>query len=149
MNLQHDVRTVARQFQIYGEFLGAESYGSGHINDTYCAVFDLAGTRVRYILQRINHNIFKNPIALMENVHRVTAHLGAKLAGEPDFLRRALTLLPSREGKPWVIDTEGNCWRTIVYNKQFDPFIVGFSLFTICHSPFTTSPIPLTSHPCN
>ena len=42
-------------------FWSAEPYGSGHINDTYCAVFDQGGARVRYILQRINHNIFKNP----------------------------------------------------------------------------------------
>jgi len=40
--------------------------------------FDQAGTPVRYILQRINHNIFKNPVALMENVQRVTAHVAAK-----------------------------------------------------------------------
>lgn len=119
---KHDVRAVAGQFQLPGEFIMAEAYGSGHINDTYCAVFDLAGTRVRYILQRINHNIFKNPIALMENVHRVTSHLGEKLAGEPDFLRRALTLLPSREGKPWVIDAEGNCWRTYHFIERARTF---------------------------
>ena len=47
MNLKHDIRAVARQFQIYGEFLSAEPYGSGHINDTYCAVFDQAGTSTR------------------------------------------------------------------------------------------------------
>jgi len=40
MNLQPDVRAVARHFQIYGEFLSAAPYGSGHINDTYCVVFD-------------------------------------------------------------------------------------------------------------
>jgi hypothetical protein len=27
MNLKHDIRGNARQFQIYGEFLAAESYG--------------------------------------------------------------------------------------------------------------------------
>ena len=72
---------MARQFQIYGEFLGAEPYGTGHINDTYCAVFNQGGAPVRYILQRINHNVFKNPVALMENVQRVTGHLGGKVGG--------------------------------------------------------------------
>jgi hypothetical protein len=47
-------------FHIYGEFLSAEPYGTGHINDTYCVVFHQAGVPVRYILQRINHSIFKN-----------------------------------------------------------------------------------------
>src|SRR5271155_5672019 len=74
--LRHDVRAVARQFQIHGGFLEAAPYGSGHINDTYCVVFDQGGARVRYIFQRINHDVFKDPAALMENVGRVTAHLG-------------------------------------------------------------------------
>jgi hypothetical protein len=39
-NLKHDVRAVGRNFQLYGELRSAEPYGSGHINDTYCVVFD-------------------------------------------------------------------------------------------------------------
>ena len=58
-----------RRFRLRG------AYGTGHINDTYCAVFDQGGIRVRYIVQRINQHVFKNPPALMENVRRVTAHL--------------------------------------------------------------------------
>jgi hypothetical protein len=67
---KHNLRTVARQFQISGKFMGAEPYGSGHINDTYCAVFNQGGTRVRYIFQRINHNIFKQPVALRFTITR-------------------------------------------------------------------------------
>ncbi len=44
-NLKHDVRAIAAQFQIYGEFVSAQPYGSGHINDAYCVIFDQAGTR--------------------------------------------------------------------------------------------------------
>ena len=46
MTLRHDIRAIARQFHLYGELRTAEAYGSGHINDTYCAVFDQAGTVV-------------------------------------------------------------------------------------------------------
>jgi DNA-binding phage protein len=35
MRREHNVSTVARQFQIQGEFISAEPYGNGHINDTY------------------------------------------------------------------------------------------------------------------
>ena len=57
MKLKHDVAAVARQFLIHGEFVSAEPYGSGHINDTYCVVFQQAGVPVRYIFQRINHDV--------------------------------------------------------------------------------------------
>jgi aminoglycoside phosphotransferase (APT) family kinase protein len=101
----------ARHFQISGTFIGATPYGSGHINDTYCVVFHEAGVPVRYLLQRINHSIFKNPAALMENIQRVTAHLAAQMADEPDRERRVLTLIPALDGRAWHVDEEGNYWR--------------------------------------
>ena len=110
-----DISAVARQFQIYGEFMEAAPYGSGHINDTFCVVFNQAGARVRYILQRINHKIFQDPPALMENIQRATAHLASKLAGAPDVNRRALTLIPAREGAACVLDGSGNYWRTYLF----------------------------------
>jgi Ser/Thr protein kinase RdoA (MazF antagonist) len=112
---KHDLRAVARQFQIAGEFLEAAPYGSGHINDTYCVVFNQGGTRVRYIFQRINHNIFKQPVALMENVQRVTAHLAAKVSGEADASRRVLTLIPARDGAAFFRDDSGNVWRAYIF----------------------------------
>ena len=81
-NASYDLRAIACQFLIYGEFRQAEPWGTGHINDTYAVVFDQGGTPVRYILQRINQKVFQNPPALMENIHSVTTHLGAKLAGK-------------------------------------------------------------------
>jgi hypothetical protein len=114
----NDLHAIARQFQIYGEFRHAEPYGTGHINDTYAAVFDQAGTSVRYIFQRINHKVFQNPPAVMENIRRVTAHLGNKLAGERDFSRRALTLIPARDGSVFHQDAAGNYWRAYFFIEK-------------------------------
>jgi len=121
-NLKHDVRAVARQFPLRGEFCAAAPYGSGHINDTYCVVFDQGGACVRYILQRINHLVFKNPAALMENVQRVTAHLGQKAAGQSDASRRALTLIPALDGQPYYCDAQGNFWRVYIFIEQARTF---------------------------
>jgi hypothetical protein len=114
----YDLRAVAGQFAIHGEFVSAAPYGSGHINDTFCAVFQQAGVPVRYILQRINHHIFKQPVALMENVQRVTAHLARKVAGEPDASRRVLTLIPARDGRAWHVDAAGNHWRAYLFIER-------------------------------
>jgi hypothetical protein len=114
MNLKHDVQAIAGRFRIPGEFLNAASHGNGHINDTYAVVFGRDGTSARFIVQRVNHNIFNNPVALMDNVQRVTSHLEKKIAGHPDYFRRVLTLIPTREGGSFYRDEEGNHWR--VYN---------------------------------
>ncbi len=118
--MRHDVRAVAGQFRIAGDFRSAGPYGSGHINDTYAVAFDQAGVGVRYILQRINHAIFKDPAGVMRNIERVTAHLRASLAARqaPDVTRRALTLVPACSGPNWHVDPEGNHWRCYLFIEK-------------------------------
>ncbi|MGC1460761.1 MAG: aminoglycoside phosphotransferase family protein [Terracidiphilus sp.] len=111
MSMESSVAAAARHFEIGGEFLEANPYGSGHINDTYKVVFREGGAPHSHILQRINHKIFKRPIALMENIERVTAHLAEQVVNEPDSSRRVLRLIPARDGLAWHIDEKGNHWR--------------------------------------
>jgi Ser/Thr protein kinase RdoA (MazF antagonist) len=115
---EQDIGAVARQFQIGGQFVGATPYGSGHINDSYCATFYQADMRMRYILQRINQTIFKDPVALMENIQRVTSHLASKMSGEPDRNRLTLTLVPARDQKAWYVDAVGNHWRAYRFIEE-------------------------------
>lgn len=115
MTKEDRVRAAAQQFAIKGEYLGAQPYGSGHINDTYRVSFKNGGEPFWQIVQRINHNIFKNPGALMENIQRVTAHLAEQVANDPDRSRRALSLIPTRYGRGWYVDEEGNYWRAYYY----------------------------------
>jgi len=114
---KHDMRKVGADFEIPGEFVSAVPYGSGHINDTYAATYTGPGGTRRYIQQRINHVIFKNPVSLMENIARVTDHQRRKMAaaGVADLDRRALATIRSREGRAWHQDEEGNTWRTYIF----------------------------------
>ena len=92
-------------------------YGSGHINDTYLATYYDSGSASRYIHQRINHKIFLDPAALMENFVRITAHIRKVLqeTGDSGIERRVLTLVHSRDGRDFAIDDAGNTWRTTRY----------------------------------
>lgn len=112
-----DLRKIASLFNLRADYVCGASYGSGHINDTYRIEVDQAGLRVRYILQRVNSNVFKQPIALMENVRRVTAEALRVLQEEgcKDSYRRTLSLVPALDGKPYAQDEEGNVWRVYTY----------------------------------
>lgn len=120
LTVMHDLKEVGKHFHIPGKFIQAVPYGSGHINDTYAASYDQAGSRVRYIHQRINQLVFVRPDRLMENVARVTRHQAKKLQQQShqDTDRRALTLIPSIEEKPYWIDPEENYWRTYVFIEK-------------------------------
>lgn len=128
--MQYDIRTIERSFQIGGAFVDAKPWGTGHINDTYLVTHSKDGTFVRAILQRINHNIFKNPPAVMENITRVTDHIRDKLIadGADDIARRVLTVIPTYDGTAYHKDSEGNYWRAYVFienGKTYDTFQSG------------------------
>lgn len=110
----HDVEHVGRQFAVVGRFQGAVPCGSGHINDTYAATYRDGDTLHHYIHQRINHVIFRDPAAMMDNIARVTGHLQQRLAREPgaDPAREALTLIPTLTGAAYHVDAGGHFWRT-------------------------------------
>ena len=68
------MREIAALFRLAGEITDVRSYGNGHINETYL----VTTTAKRYILQRINHRIFKDVSALMENIGAVSDFLAAR-----------------------------------------------------------------------
>jgi Ser/Thr protein kinase RdoA (MazF antagonist) len=112
-----DLEFIAKQFRVYGDFVSARPYRSGHINDTYLVVLNQGGLPVSYIFQRINHHVFKRPPELMDNITRVTGHIRAKLesAGVEDPFRRVLTVIPTREQLSYCKDKGGNYWRAYVF----------------------------------
>ena len=111
MNRPFDARAAAIQFEFRGEISSIAPHGNGHINDTYLVTCEGSGVPVRYILQHINRHVFHDPAAVMRNIERVTAHLAGQAAGEPDGDRRALRLVPARDGRNWHVDAAGETWR--------------------------------------
>ncbi len=109
----YDAVAIAREFALSGEVASAVPYGSGHINDTFKVEITADNGPSRFVLQRINQNVFRRPDELMANVERVCAHAYARLkrAGTPDAERRTLRLIPTRPGRAWHVDANGNRWR--------------------------------------
>ena len=119
-----NLQNICKNFQFSGTFSRAYPYGSGHINDTY-KVETTEEDEYDYILQRVNHHVFKDVPGLMENVERVTSHIRKKLEGSegtnPD--REVLTVIPTMEGNAYFKDDEGNFWRMYIFiwdNKSYD-----------------------------
>lgn len=109
--------TLAQAFALPGRFLGAVPHGTGHINDTFALTLEASGQPSRYIFQRINHRIFKDVPALMENIQRVTAHVARKTLATAGAAaaRRVLTLVPLPNGCPFHRDPHGAYWRCYIF----------------------------------
>lgn len=122
--MKHNLKAVCSEFKVDGEYISGEPYGSGHINDTYAVNYENNEVSTRYILQRINHDIFKNPSLLMENIERVVNHLRNKLEadGSQDVDRRVLTLIPTKTDASFFVDADGNHWRMYIFIEDAATF---------------------------
>lgn len=128
LNVEEIKKNVAVQFKIAGEIGGLEPYGSGHINDTFRLTCTLPeGGAKRYILQKMNDDIFKNPDGLMENVMNVTSFLRKKIiaaGGDPE--RETLNVIPTVEGKNYLQEAKEDgsydYWRMYTFIENATSF---------------------------
>ena len=124
LNLDEVREKVAMQFALEGELKELSVFGNGHINDTLRATCELADGRTkRYIVQRMNDGIFKNPDELMENVMNVTSFLRKKIiaaGGDPD--RETLNVIPTKDGKNYLTDENGDFWRCYIFIEDATSF---------------------------
>lgn len=109
MGTTTDKRELLEHFMLEGEVTGVKPHGSGHINHTFLVTTD--GVK-KYILQRINTDIFHDTDGLMENIVNVTSYLRKKIVqagGNPQ--RETMTVIPAKDGKYYYTDADGNDWR--------------------------------------
>jgi len=114
--LINNIVELVNKFDFNGTFVDCKRFGNGHINDTFLITLDCDGEQRKYILQRINHNVFKNPEQVMENIIGVTSYLRDVLEGmgeNPD--RRTLNVIKTKDGKGCFVDKNGSYWRALVF----------------------------------
>lgn len=101
---------IASLFMTAGRPCSARRLGNGLINDTFIVACRPDGHR--YVLQRINTDIFRDPDTLQDNILALSAHLRKCLIeeGSADIDRRALECVLTTDGKSYVI-SDGGCWR--------------------------------------
>ena len=114
------INEALEQFALQGKLVEQKPYGNGHINDTFLLAYEMQdGNQKRYILQRMNHTIFKQPEKLMENVVRVTEYLRKVIAeqgGDPD--RETLNVVRTANGDAFYKDSKGNYWRVFLFSEH-------------------------------
>lgn len=116
------VETIAAKFATAGTIGKVQAHGGGHINDSY-RLLNSANNQPDYLLQRVNHNVFKDVPLLMQNTVLVCDHVATKIRKlYPDEVeRRSLTIVPTTDGLTFFKDPEGNFWRVL---RFIDPHLV-------------------------
>lgn len=103
-------------FDYRGTLVDFRPFGNGHINDTYMVRYRYGGRIVKYILQRINKDVFKNPEQVMANIIGVTSFLRNMIidvGGDPE--RETLNVIKTKDGKGYYVDGYGDYWRSFIF----------------------------------
>ncbi|MFN2608071.1 MAG: phosphotransferase [Acidimicrobiales bacterium] len=102
---------------VAGEVVAVAPHGRGHIHETWLVTTSAGGSTTRTVVQRLNGAVFPDPMLVAATAARVATHQHGRLAAArcPDAPRRALTVLAAHDGRPFVMDGDGACWRGFLY----------------------------------
>lgn len=111
------IEEAIANFDFKGSYIDHEKYGNGHINDTFAVRLQLEGDKIlRYLLQRMNHDTFKSPEKLMENIVGVTSFIRKKVEqNNGDVERETMNVIPTKDGKSYYKDSIGSYWRAYTF----------------------------------
>ncbi len=125
MEINAKLRQVCDLFRIQGEYLESHLIQVGNVNKTYEVRFRTPeGKRKSYLVQNVNTYAFRQPVELMENIDKVTAHIRGK-----NLNKTSLHFHHTADRKTYVIDGE-NFWRltnyipSVTYSASDDPKII-------------------------
>ncbi len=119
-----EIENLLSQFAVPGSLVRADRYGSGLINDTWLCEFQETTAQRKYVLQRINASVFRQPEAVMANIEIVTSHVVGKLrsSGRTDPERLFPSLVRARSGSSFVRDAKGGSWRLFHFLEAGEVF---------------------------
>lgn len=114
--MKSDLIEVISGFDFIGEFVSVEPLDCGNINDTYIVTYKSNEGINKYIMQKINHYVFKEPNNLMKNIIAVTEHIRKKVmeqGGDPT--RETINFVSVKEGGFIHRCACGEYWRAYIY----------------------------------
>lgn len=121
------LQKIAAQFVRSGEVSAVESLGNGNINNTYLvtvsdeAVSSETLSTQRFVLQKINTQIFRQPELVVRNMQVLSEHLDNSAA---DLSRRweIPRILPASTGESFWVDEFQGYWRAITFIEESEVF---------------------------
>ena len=101
--------SIAAKFCGDKKIVSVKTLNAGHINDTNLVKCE---DGYRFVLQKINKNVFKSPDEVMSNIGKVTSHIRKKLKdANEDYENGVLTFLNADGDKLYYVDADGEYWR--------------------------------------
>ncbi|MGL5414480.1 MAG: phosphotransferase enzyme family protein [Clostridium sp.] len=117
-------KDILENFDFRGVCVCEECHNVGNINDTTMVTYNDNGEEVKYVVQRVNHNIFTDVDSLMNNIVKVTTHISNKvLENGGDVTRESLNLVKTKSGDYYFKTDKGNYYRAFEFINNARTFM--------------------------
>lgn len=100
--MEKKINEIQNRFNISGKLISIEENHQGNINSTYILTYKESEKTKKYVLQKINNDVFKNPFAVIRNINLITYHLEKRLNEEKNNGFKSLKLLRGDQYMPMV-----------------------------------------------
>ncbi|QOD62318.1 phosphotransferase [Polaribacter haliotis] len=108
------LKSIFNEFDHKSNYISHSELNSGHINDTFLIKTD--GTK-DYILQRINHTIFKDVPGLVNNKVLTSEHLKSKYPNisEEELSKKILCFVKNKNNDFYYYKKDGDFWNVMIF----------------------------------
>lgn len=129
------IEEIIKKFNVDGKVKQIDTNTSGNINSTYIVTIESEDkTLKKYLIQKINTNVFTEPNKLMRNIENITSYLKKELMKEGDTTHKVLEVIKTKDNRNLCyIDDQGErkyyrmyeyIGNTIAYDCSVDANIV-------------------------
>jgi hypothetical protein len=108
------LKSIFNEFDHQSNFVSHSELNSGHINDTFLVE---TTDETNYILQRINHTVFKDVQGLINNKVLISNHLKSKYvhSSEKELRKVVLSFIKAKNTSFYYHEENGNYWNVMVF----------------------------------
>lgn len=111
---KNNVKFIFDQFEHEYNYLSHSELNSGHINDTFLIKTD---GETNYILQKINHTIFKNIPELVHNKVLISNHIKNKFSNlsKEELDKKTLSFVKTKVSELYYFKENKNFWNVMIF----------------------------------
>lgn len=108
------LKNIFNEFNHKSDYISHSELNSGHINDTFLVKTE--GNK-NYILQRINHNIFKDVPGLVNNKILTSNHIKSKFPNidEEELNQKVLSFVKAKNTGLYYFKNGGDFWNMMIF----------------------------------
>jgi len=125
------LNSIIEQFQFQGQLLEIIENSQGNINSTYMLTFD---NGQKYLLQKINANVFKEPYLVMRNIDLVTEHIRKKLKKLHDTKHKTLNVIKTHNNENMYTYINGDGEKEYYRAYEYIDNCISYNNFDECQS---------------